>query len=284
MSDTSTIRADSTVCGQSQEACDSNQPKFFPSQFIDESSEAKILDLSTYEMLLSELLQKHWQKSTALGYPTQALPDKIIIIHNHPALVVPYAILADSELGRELATWYRSTFPNTDAPSVGSVFVADSLLTLLTNFTRQVGSTRNADHAQALLQAACIQTLEEFTTPTTYRFRYIEERHFYRLRLTLHHHRNHLVQDARDDKGRVLGRLSSWIPGQDDVTLRIQPLCGNEFSVKLSWREACDPASKVFAFPPLLNKEVSASYKPLQLNSTAAKNKMAGSHTTLVRP
>jgi hypothetical protein len=179
--------------------------------------------------------------------------------------VVPCATLADSELGRKLAAWHSRTFPNTVAPSVGNVFGADSLLTLLTNFTRHVGNTPNTDHAQALLQATCIQTLEEFTTPTTYRFRQTEPRHYYGLRLALHYHRNHLVQDARGgSKGRVLGRLSSWIPDQDDVTLCIQPLCGDAFLVKLSWQEA----SKAITFPPLLKKEVTA-YEPPLLNSTA---------------
>src|SRR5271156_971906 len=139
MSDTSTIRAESPVCGQSQEGSDSNQPKFFPSQLIDKSSKPKTLNLSTYEIQLSQLLQQHWRKSTALGCLTQALLDKTIIIHNHPAFVVPHATLADSELVHKLAAWHRRTFLNAVAPSIGSVFVADSLLTLLTNFTRHVG-------------------------------------------------------------------------------------------------------------------------------------------------
>lgn len=268
-SDTSTICAGSPVREKSQEGGDSNQPKPYPSQLIDKKSEAKVpagsaVDLLAYEQQLSQLLQQHWQNSTVLGYPTRALPGKIIILHNHPTFVVPGATLADSELGRNLAAWHRRT-PSA-APSVANVFGADSLLTLLTNFTRHVGRTPNTDHAQALLQAVCIQTLEEFTTPTTYRFRQIEPRHYYGLRLALHYHGNHLMQDARGgSKGRVLGRLSSWIPDQHDVTLCIQPLCGDAFPMKLSWQEASE------AFPPLLKKEVTA-YEPPLLNSTAAEN------------
>ena len=282
MSNIPTFHAESPVSEQSQEDGDSNRPKLFPSQLINEKSGAKIpaLDLSTYEKQLSRLLQQHWQESTVLGYPTRALPNKIVILHNHPTFVGPLATLADSELGRNLEDWHRHTFSNTVALSVGNVFGADSLLTLLTNFTRHAGSTPNTDHAQALLQAACIQTLEEFTTPTTYQFRQIGPRHYYGFRLALHYHRNHLAQDARGgSKGRVLGRLSSWFPDENDVTLCIQPLCGDAFVVKLSWQEAF----KAITFPPLLEKEVTA-YEPPLLSSTATETKMVGGPTAFVRP
>jgi hypothetical protein len=236
MSDFSAIRAGSPPCGQSQE--DGN----FPSQ-------PKTPALEPCERQLS---RQHWQESTILGFPTRTLPDKVIVLHSHPSFIAPLATLADSELGRSLAAWHGRTFPNALTPCLGNAFVAERLLTLLTNFTRHVGSSPNTDHAQAVLQVACMETLERFTSPTTFEFRYVGPRVYFGLRLALHHHRNHLVQDGRGiNVGRVLGRLSSWISDEDHLTLCIQPLCGDAFLAKLSWQEA----SKAFTFPPLLRRK-----------------------------
>jgi hypothetical protein len=282
MSDTSTIRAESPGDERSPVACN-EQPQVvcdLPSQLIPKNSGTETLALSAYEKRLSKLLRQQWQKSNALGYPTLALPNEIIILHNHPIFVGPVATLADSELGHSLAAWYRTTFPNDVAPRADGVFSADKLLALLTTFTRHVGNTPKTAHAQALLQAACVQTLEEFTTPTTYDFRWMEPRHYYGLRLILHYHRNHLVQDGSEgNSGRVLGHLFSWIPHRDDVTLFIRPLYGDTFQMKLSWQDACDPVSKAITFPPLLKKD-----KPPLLNSNAVDNNVMEGSTAVRTP
>jgi hypothetical protein len=272
MSETSTVRADSPVCRQSPEGDDFNLREPLPSQLIE-----------TYTAQLSRLQQRLSQNDKNLGDSNVVSSDQIIMFDDHPSYLVPRAKIADPELDRKLAAWYWSTFAGATSPSVGRTFLAHQLLTLITNFTRDAGNDTKADIAKTLLQARCIEALEEFTTPTTYRSQQIESRHYYGMRLTLHHHRNHLVQDARGGRiGRVLGRLSSWVPHQDEVTLYIQSLCGGSSSLHLSWQDACGPASKAISFPPLLNREVNAS-RPPRLNYTTMETKMTGGSAAIVR-
>jgi hypothetical protein len=281
MSETSTIRADSPVCQQSEDD-DVNLRKPL---LIDVEYEVETPNqyLPTYAAQLSQLQRRLSQNDRNLGDSAVVSSSQIIIFDDHPSYLVPRAKIADPELDRKLAAWHWSTSPDAASPSVGHIFLAHQLLTLVTNFTRDAGNDTKTDIAKTLLQARCIEALEEFTTPTTYRSRQVESRHYYGICLALHQHRNHLVRDARGGSiGRVLGRLSSWVPHQDMVTLYIQSLCGGSSSLHLSWQDACGPDSKAISFPPLLNREARASQSPLP-NCTTMKTKVTGGSAAIVR-
>jgi hypothetical protein len=132
----------------------------------------------------SQLLQRHEAEGPRLGDVPLPRPDHIITFYNHPSRLVPLATL-NPELEVDLAAWYWRKYPHARASGAGNVFSADRLLTLLTHFTRQDGSSPYRDHAMALSQLVCMRTLEGFETPTICRSLQVDPRFYYEVRLVL---------------------------------------------------------------------------------------------------
>jgi hypothetical protein len=274
MSDTSAIRAESPKPEKSAEGVRTNRQNLLPPLLIPMREEAKkpAQQISTYENLLLQLRRYEWQEGTGFSDLSVASSQRLITFFNKPSVMVPRAIISDEKLDRELAAWFWLTFPNTVAPSTLNMFAADQLLTLLTNFARDKGSTANRSRAMGALQAVCIRTLEEFQTPTSYRHHNVHPRHYYAIYFTLHHHRNQLAIHSFDGQ---IGPLSSWDLNEHYVAFSIQPLSGEPITWQFGWQEALDPASNPISFPPLSRREV-LRYGPAVRPCTTAEAEPAG--------
>lgn len=253
MSETSTLGGDCSNNEQSVGGAKYDLRKSLPRLSIPERQETKT-------PLLLQPRQDRWQEDTGLSDLPMGSSTGLITFFNKHLRPFPRAIISDQKLCRELADWTNFTLPNAPAPSTPKLYRVDNLLSLLTNFTRQRGSTSDLEHVLDLLQLVCVHLLEEFQTPTTFRSQNIHSRYYYAIRLALHHHRNHLIQTKKGSEQQV-GRLSAWSSEKDHVTLRIWSLDRELISCRLSWQEACDPASPLVNFPPLSRREVSA-YNP----------------------
>lgn len=278
MSERSTVRPQPSDRDQPFEGDDINLRKPWPAQLTSAKygSITPAQHSSGYAVHSSQLLQHHEPEGPQLGYVPLPHPDHIITFYNQPSYLVPLATL-NSELEVDLAAWYWRKCPLARALGAGNVFSADRLLTLLTHFTRQDGSSPYRDHAMALLQLVCMRTLEGFETPTKYRSLQVHPRFYYELRLVLHHHRNHLAELLPQGE---IGRFASWAAHQDDVTLKIQLAGGGSFKQRLSWHDACDPASTLISLPPLFRREAAISSPPL-LAYAITEKKMAGISTNV---
>lgn len=275
MSERSTVRSQSSDRDHPLEGDDTTPRKSWPAG-ARYGSVAPAQHSPGYAVHFSQLLQHHEPEGPQLGDVPLPRPDHIITFHNHPSHLVPLATL-NSELEVDFAAWYWRKHPLARVPGASNVFSTDRLLTLLTHFTRQYGSSPYRDHAMALSQLVCMRTLEGFETPTNYRSLQVHPRFYYELRLVLHHHRNHLAELLPQGE---IGRLSSWAARQDDVTLEIQLASGGSFKQRLSWHDACDPASMLISLPPLFLREATAPSPPLPIYAITEK-KMVGNSTNV---
>lgn len=277
MSETSTIRADSP---KPAEGVHINLPKLLPSLLIPARPKAKepVQHIPTYAAQLPRLQQHRWHPGTGLSNLILAPSDPIIKFYHNPSYLVPRAIILDRVLDKELAAWFWLTLPNAALPSLSNMFPADQLL------TRHDGTTADRDHAKDALHAVCIQMLEGFETPTTYRSKKVDPSYYCGISFTLLHYENRLFQfpsQTNKGTGQQVGRLSSWDLHQDHVMAGIQSLSGEPISRRLSWQKACDLASILTGSGPLFKKEVTAYGQPMPTYTTVG-TAMTGSSTAFV--
>jgi hypothetical protein len=286
MSETSTICADSPEPEKPAEGVHNNPSKLLPSLSIPARSKAsEPAQLApAYAAQLPRLQQHRWRPGTGLSGLTLASSDPIITFYHNPSYLVTRAIIQDRVLDKELAAWYWVTFPNAALPSLGNMFPADQLLTLLTQFTCHNGTTADRDHAKDTLHVVCVRMLEEFDSPTSYRSEEVNLRYYCGISFTLLHHENRLLQFlSQTNKGAVqqVGRLSSWDFHQDHVVVNIRSLGGESINRHFTWQQACVLASMSTGSGPHFKKEVTAYGQP-RPTYTAARTEMTESSTAFV--
>jgi len=284
MSETPTIRADSLEHEKPAEGVHPNLSMHLPSLSIPARPENEPAQhIPTYEAQLPRL-QPRWHAGTGLSRLILAPSDPIITFYHNPSHLVIRAVILDRVLDKELAAWFWLTFPNAALPSLSNMFPADRLLTLLTNFTRHGGTTPNRDHAMDALHAVCIQMLDEFETPTTYRSEEVDPRYYCGISFALLYHERRLIQfpsQTNKGAGQQIGRLSSWSFHQDHIMAGIQSLGGESISRRLSWQQAYNLASLLTGSGPLFKKEFTAYGQPRPTYTTVG-TEMRESSTTFV--
>src|SRR2546421_2250661 len=143
MSERSTVRSQSSDRDHPLEGDDTTPRKSWPTG-ARYGSVAPAQHSPGYAVHSSQLLQHHEPEGPQLSDVPLPRPDHIITFHNHPSHLVPLATL-NFEIEVDFAAWYWRKHPLARAPGASNVFSTDRLLTLLTHFTRQYGSSRYRD-------------------------------------------------------------------------------------------------------------------------------------------